>query len=257
MSCTRSVREFKRDGSLRLVMLPHAEAAGANLAEASVLIRISIDSADPGQAIQQRGRLTRHTQTQDLNEVIIVSPGWEYMLLQLQQTYLSERKANGLKQNTRFSNPSPKCLAMHLFRLLSCGTRLGFDPWQSRPPSQRLAFVMRAVAVSGLVLGENASLHFTPPSGGLLVRHSPFATVQFDEFKSTFAKPTTTLTCARNQKQVFTWSALLLAVWRKHPCSNRLCTEDNCCSACQQNIAAELLGRASPNKERKREEAGD
>jgi hypothetical protein len=64
------------------------------------------------------------------------------MLLQLQQTYLSERKANGLKQNKRFSNPSAKTLAMNLFRMLSCGTRLGFDPAQSLPPPRRLAFVV-------------------------------------------------------------------------------------------------------------------
>jgi hypothetical protein len=52
---TREVGIFKADADIAMVMLPHSQAAGANLPEASLLIRISIDQSDPGQAVQQRG----------------------------------------------------------------------------------------------------------------------------------------------------------------------------------------------------------
>jgi hypothetical protein len=52
---TREVGIFKADAEIAIVMLPHSQAAGANLPEASLLIRISIDQSDPGQAVQQRG----------------------------------------------------------------------------------------------------------------------------------------------------------------------------------------------------------
>jgi hypothetical protein len=119
---TRCVDEFQREPQIGMILLPHAQATGTNLAEASLLIRISIDSCDPGQAVQQRGRLTRHTQTQDLIEVVIVSPGWEYMLLQLQ------RQAGIDVKTAHYQPPSVRQLCTSLFHWLRVGHRLGLRP---------------------------------------------------------------------------------------------------------------------------------
>jgi len=119
---TRCVDEFQSKAQITVILLPHAQATGTNLAEASLLIRISIDSCDPGQATQQRGRLTRHTQAQDLIEVVIVSPGWEYMLLQLQ------RQAGLDVKRAHYKAPSVRQLCTALFHWLRVGHQLGLRP---------------------------------------------------------------------------------------------------------------------------------
>jgi hypothetical protein len=52
-------------------------------------------------------RLKRHTQLQDLTEVVIVAPGWEYMLLQLQRQ--AARDLAAMPKGTRYLLLCQKC----------------------------------------------------------------------------------------------------------------------------------------------------
>jgi len=170
---TRRVDDFQRDADLRLILLPHAEASGANLDGASLLIRISIDSCDPGQATQQRGRLTRHTQQQDLIEVVIVSPGWEYMMWQLQQQNEAQVQAS---PSAEYFAPSVRQLCMTLFHRLRVGNQLGLrpidnDPTRSPMPSSDPLFpVIQLMTALHLQIDREVTLVFIPPYRVLLRR---------------------------------------------------------------------------------------
>ena len=185
---TRSVRAFKDDADIAMILLPHSEAAGANLAEASLLIRISISTDDPAQTKQQRGRLTRHTQVQDLTEVVIVSPGWEYMLLQLQRT--NEVRFHA-QPTERYSPATPRTLCMTMFHMLQFGDRLGFRP--DRPGASSGHDVHHLVSLAGLKLypynpadpanlssSEAVSVEFLPPGSVYIIRHKPFIVAILD-----------------------------------------------------------------------------
>jgi hypothetical protein len=165
--------------------MPHEDAAGADLDEISLLIRISIDSIDPGQATQQRGRLTRLTQKHDLHEVVIVSPGWELMLLRIQRAMELEMK-NNKAESDHLTTLGPKVLAYNLFRMLCMGDSLGFGPLETNRRAlrkfKRFDTIMKR---SGLQLGSTASIIYTRAAAGNLIggiiRHSPFAIIPFDE----------------------------------------------------------------------------
>ena len=187
---TTSVQEFKRDPGIALILMKHADAAGVNLAEASLLIRISISTDDPGQAIQQRGRLMRHTQSEDMLEVVIVSPGWEYMLLQLQRSN-EGRLRRAEVQLQHLKRQTPRALCMTLFHKLHLGNRLGFRLDAPPPPEQSPMYAVHHVLRHlGLVLHTDdgqgggssapgsASIKFFPPRSLSICQDDPFVEVK-------------------------------------------------------------------------------
>jgi hypothetical protein len=203
LTTTQSVAVFQQNVNTNVILLPHAEGSGANLDGATLLIRIGIDSTDPGQAIRQRGRLMRlSSQRHDLVEVVIVSPGWEYMLLKLQ----AQNEATGLETYVQLGKGQ---LCMNLMYRLQFGHQLGLQTKSNvealpldQESGRSLSPLLKLISALALQIDQDVLLLFDIYDSVSIHQHpSRCGSTQNEDFKLIYNFKTKKFHLSRREKR--------------------------------------------------------